>query len=100
MGMNMELSIQSIIVALLVLGCSARAVWTLMPAAARRVLASAMLRWPLPEPLAARLRVSAQPASGCASGCASCDHAAPKSTPGSSPGAPQKITFHARKPHH
>ena len=98
--MGMDMSIQSIIVALLVLGCSARAVWTLMPAAARRVLASAMLRWPLPEPLAARLRVSAQPASGCASGCASCDHAAPKSTPGSSPGAPQKITFHARKPHH
>ena len=99
MGMDMGLSIQSIIVALLVLGCSARAVWTLMPAAARRVLASAMLRWPLPEPLAARLRGCAQPASGCASGCASCDQAAPKSTPGSSPGAPQKITFHARRPH-
>ena len=90
--------VQSIIVTLLVLGCSARAAWTLMPATARRALATAMLRWPLPEPLAARLRASALPASGCASGCASCDHAAPKSKPGSSLGMPQKITFHPRKP--
>ena len=94
------MAVQSIIVTLLVLGCSARAVWTLMPAAARRVLATAMLRWPLPGPLAARLRASAQPASGCASGCASCDHAAPKAALGSGPGlgAPQKITFHPHKP--
>ncbi len=95
--------VQSIVVTLLVLGCSARAAWILMPAAARRVLATAMLRWPLPEPLAARLRASALPASGCASGCAGCDHAVPKSKPkstsGSSLGAPQKITFHPRKPH-
>ena len=91
--------VQSIIVTLLVLGCSARAAWTLMPAAARRALATSMLRWPLPGPLAARLRASAQAASGCASGCASCDHAAPKATSRSSLGAPQKITFHPRKPH-
>ena len=94
---------QSIIVTLLVLGCSARAAWMLMPAAARRALATAMLRWPLPELLAARLRASALPDSGCASGCASCDHAVPESKPkspsGSIPGAPQKITFHPRKPH-
>ena len=90
--------VQSIVVTLLVLGCSARAAWTLMPAAARRALATAMLRWPLPEPLAARLRARALPASGCASGCAGCDHAAPKSKSGSSLGAPQKITFHPRKP--
>ena len=94
----MGVGIQSIIVTLLVLGCSARAAWTLMPAAARRALATAMLRWPLPEPLAARLRANAQPASGCASGCASCDHAAPKAGSGSSPGALQKISFHPRKP--
>ena len=94
------MNLQSLIVTLLVLGCSARAAWTLMPAAARRSLATAMLRWPLPEPLAARLRANAQPASGCASGCASCDHAAPKAAlgPGPNLGAPQKIIFHPRKP--
>ena len=92
------MGIQSIVVTLLVLGCSARAAWTLMPAAARRALARAMLRWPLPEPLAARLRASALPASGCATGCGSCDHAGSKSTPASSLGTPQKITFHPRKP--
>ena len=95
---DMGVGIQSIIVTLLVLGCSARAAWTLMPAAARRALATAMLRWPLPGGLAARLRANAQAASGCASDCASCDHAAPKSKSGSSPGVPQKITFHPRKP--
>ena len=92
------MGIQSIIVTLLVLGCSASAAWTLMPAAARRALASAMLRWPLPETLAARLRASALAASGCASGCASCDSAAPQTASRSSLGAPQKITFHPRKP--
>ena len=90
--------VQSIIVTLLVLGCSFRAAWTLMPAAARRALATAMLRWPLPEPLAARLRSSAKAESGCASGCASCDHAEAKSKSGSSLAAPQKITFHPRTP--
>ena len=90
--------VQSIIVTLLVLGCSARAAWTLMPGAARRALATAMLRWSLPEPLAARLRSSAKADSGCASGCASCDHAEAKSKSGSSLAAPQTITFHPRKP--
>ena len=95
------MDLQTLIVTLLVLGCSARAAWTLMPAAARRALATAMLRWSLPEPLAARLRGSALPASGCASGCASCDHAAPNAALGSKPGLgdPQKISFHPRKPH-
>jgi hypothetical protein len=92
------MAVQSIIVTLLVLGCSARAVWTLMPAAARRLLATAMLRWSLPEPLAARLRASAQPASGCAAGCASCDHAAPKSGSRLSASESQKIIFHPHKP--
>ena len=96
--MDMGVGIQSIIVTLLVLACSARAAWTLMPAAARRVLATTMLRWPLPGGLAARLRTSAQPDSGCASGCASCDHSAPKAGSGSSPGALQKIAFHPRRP--
>ena len=58
----------------------------------------AVLRWPLPEPLAARLRSSAKADSGCASGCASCDHAEAKSKSGSSLAAPQRITFHPRKP--
>ncbi|MBC7484459.1 MAG: hypothetical protein H7337_21715 [Rhizobacter sp.] len=84
--------LQSIAAALLVLGCSLYAAWTLMPSAARRVLAMALLRWPLPEVLAARLRQSAQAASGC--GCDGCDRAAPKPPAASV----QKITFHPRAP--
>jgi hypothetical protein len=87
--------LQSTIVALLVLGCSVYAVWKLMPSAARRALASSMLRLPLPVVLAERLRRHAQAASGC--GCDGCDRAAPKA-PTASTGAVQKITFHPRTP--
>ena len=84
--------LQVMTVAMLVLGCSLYAAWTLMPSAARRVLATALLRWPWPEALSARLRKSAQAASGC--GCDGCDRAAPKPAAASV----QKITFHPRAP--
>jgi hypothetical protein len=84
--------LQTLTVALLVLGCSLYAAWTLMPAAARRVLATALLRWPWPAALSARLRKSAQAASGC--GCDGCDRAASKAPAASV----QKVTFHPRAP--
>jgi hypothetical protein len=88
--------LQSWIVALLVIGCTAYAAWTLMPAAARRALAQAMLRLPLPDALATRLRRAAQATSGC--GCAGCDHAAVKPGDGQSEVMPgqQPMTFHLR----
>jgi hypothetical protein len=69
--------IQTLIVALLVLGCAVYATWTLLPAAARRTAARALLKRRLPEPLAARLRKhSADSAGAC--GCDGCDHSAKK----------------------
>ena len=80
---------QTLIVVLLVCGCSAYAVWALMPSAARRSLAAAMLRVPhLPRAVEMRLRRSAKAAPGC--GCDGCDQAPAKTT------APQPITIHRR----
>ena len=81
---------QALTVALLVLGCSVYAAWTLMPAAARRALASSLLKLPLPNPLALRMRKAATVASGC--GCDGCDHAPAKTAPK----APQVVSFHPR----
>ncbi len=83
---------QALIVALLVLGCSVYAVWTLMPSVARRALAASMLKLPLPERMATRFRKAAREASGC--GCDGCDRSELKAkTP-----APveQTVTFHRR----
>ena len=81
---------QASIVALLVLGCALYATWTLMPAAARRVLARQLLRMPFPAPLAGRLRRHAQASGGCA--CDGCDHAAPPRDAN----RPQPIRLHRR----
>ena len=83
---------QTLIVALLVLACSVYAVWTLMPSAARRALATVLLRWPLPAAIASRLRRAAAAAPGC--GCDGCDH-----VPAKKPAATQVMTFH-RRPRH
>ena len=86
-------TLQNLIVALLVPSCAAYAAWKLMPLAARRSLAAAMLRMRhLPRPLEAGLRRAAQAASGC--GCDGCDHA-PK-TPAEKAPAQQPIRFHPR----
>ena len=81
---------QTWIVALLVVGCTVYAAWTLMPAAARRALASALLELPLPEAFAAKMRRAATVTSGC--GCDGCD-SAPAKTP---PKSQQVVTFHPR----
>ena len=84
---------QTLIVGLLVLGCSLYALWTLMPSTARRTLAAALLRVPhLPRRLEASLRKSALAASGC--GCDGCDHSEKKRA--AKAPAQQAITFHPR----
>ena len=86
-------SMQTMIVALLVPGCTFYAAWKLMPASARRSLATVMLSVPhLPGLLQAGLRKSAQAASGC--GCDGCDRAEKK--PAAKAAAAQPITFHPR----
>ena len=81
---------QTLIVALLVIGCSAYVVWSLMPAAARRSTAAVLLRLPLPGAVASRLREATQASSGCA--CSGCDRAEKKPQPA----AEQPITVHRR----
>ena len=90
-------SLQNLIVALLVPGCALYAAWKLMPSAARRSLATAVLRLPhLPRRLESTLRTAAQAASGC--GCDGCDHADKKPAANVTAAAPAShpITFHPR----
>jgi hypothetical protein len=82
--------LQTLIVALLVVGCSVYAGWTLMPAAARRAIAQSLLKLPLPSAFALKMRKAATVSSGC--GCDGCDHAPAK------PKAPHVVTFHPRPP--
>ena len=81
---------QTSIVALLVIGCTGYAVWVLMPAAARRALASSLLELRLPAVVGAKLRKAATVTSGC--GCDGCDSAPAKAAPQT----PQVVTFHRR----
>ena len=83
---------QTLIVVLLVLGCSTYAIWTLMPAAARRAIATSLLKLPLPSGFAQKMRKAATVSSGC--GCDGCDSAPAKSAPK----AQQVVTFHPRPP--
>ena len=86
---------QALIVALLVVACSAYAAWTLMPAGARRALATSLLKLPLPAAVALRVRKAAAVTSGC--GCDGCDHAPAKpAKPAAAPA--QVVRFHARPP--
>lgn len=67
------ITLQELTVAMLVPGCAVVAAWKLMPSAARRALATRLLRLPnLPGPVALRLRKHAIAAGGC--GCDGCDH--------------------------
>ena len=83
---------QNLIVALIVIGCATYATWTLMPAASRRAIGSALAKLPLPLPqaFAAKMRKAATLSSGC--GCDGCDHASAKAAAK----APQVVAFHPR----
>ena len=89
---TLQSNLQTLIVVLLVSGCSTYAVWSLMPAALRRGAAVMLLRLPMPKLLATRLRKHAEAASGC--GCSGCDRAEKK--PSVAGGTAQPITFHRR----
>ena len=83
---------QTLIASLIVVACSVYAAWTLMPAAARRTVATRLLELPLPRALAARMQRAATVASGC--GCDGCDHASAKAQVAAT--TPQVVTFHPR----
>ena len=94
--------IQSIVVALLVIGCSAYAAWSLMPAAARRALAGALVnvtaRWPLPDAVTSRLNAAANRS---AAGCGGCDSCGPTpAVPNAKqlPAGTQPLVFHRKPP--
>jgi len=85
--------LQTVVVVFLVVACAAYAAWTLMPAAARRGIALALLQRPLPAFAARFLRRHAEAAGGC--GCDGCDRngaAAPGAERLPSQGAP--LVFH------
>jgi hypothetical protein len=87
------MSAQGLIVALIVVASGAYAVWTLMPSAARRAIASRVLRLALPELFAKPFRKAVQPAGACG-GCGGCgDSAAP-----SAKKAPPVVRLHRRMP--
>jgi hypothetical protein len=91
--------LQSLIVAVLVLGSALYALGSLLPAGVRRALALRALRWPLPAWAARRLQRASKPASGCG-GCDNCGDAGgahPGASP-SLPGAAKVVTFHRRPP--
>lgn len=66
--------LQTFVVALLVIGSTGYAAWTLMPSNARRTLAGHLLKLPLwPTGVRGRLQRASQATSGC--GCDGCDRA-------------------------
>jgi hypothetical protein len=84
--------LQALVVAVLVAGCLFYAVWTLMPASARRRIATILLARPLPGFVADALRPYTSSASGC--GCDGCNRS---SRPGAAPSGATPITFHRRR---
>ena len=82
--------IQTLVVAVLVLGCAVYASWILMPTGLRRRLAQHLLQVRWPSVVATRLQRHAQAASGC--GCDGCDHA----TKPADPAQAQPIRLHRR----
>jgi len=88
--------LQTLVVALLVIGCAVYAAWALMPRAARRGIAAALLKLPLPRPVAGFMRRHAAAASG--GGCDGCERNAAAPPPAGRPpkqGAP--LVFHPRR---
>jgi hypothetical protein len=82
---------QTVIVGVIVVACTAYAVWSLMPSTTRRRVATVLIRLPLPEPVAAPLRRAALSANAC--GCNGCDGGAPR-RPAT---AEQRVRFRPRR---
>jgi hypothetical protein len=88
------MSTQGLIVALIVVASGAYAAWTLMPSAARRAIATRVLRLALPDAFAKPFRKAVQPAGACG-GCGGCGDSA--ATP-STRKAPPVVRLHRRMP--
>jgi uncharacterized membrane protein YccC len=86
--------LQALIVAVLVACCFVYAAWALIPAAARKWLASRLLERKLPAFLAEALRPYATAASGCS--CDGCDRSG-KVAPRAAASGSKPITFHPRR---
>ena len=86
--------LQTAIAIVLVVACAVYAAWTLLPAAARRGIARALLKRRLPEFAATFLRRHAEAASGC--GCDGCDRnvASPPPATGKPQGDGVPLVFH------
>jgi hypothetical protein len=80
---------QSLVVVLLVLGCTVYAVWALLPNVMRRGVALRVMNWPWPGFIARKLQKAAQGASGC--GCDGCDVKTKAAKPA---GGVQPVQFH------
>lgn len=91
------MTLQTLIVSGLVVSCFIYAAWSLMPQALRRLLAGALLRCPLPRPVAAYLQKAAQASAGC--GCSGCDQAPAKRVSPLTPPEPSEhvLRFHPRQ---
>jgi hypothetical protein len=85
--------LQILIVAVVVACCFVYAAWALIPAAARKWVASSLLERRLPAFLADALRPYATAASGC--GCDGCDRSGKAASAAASGSKP--ITFHPRR---
>ena len=88
---------QTVIAVVLVVACAVYATWTLLPAAARRAVALALLERRLPEFAARFFRRHAAAASGC--GCDGCDRnvASPPPATGKPPSEGAPLVFHPRR---
>ena len=85
---------QQLIVFTVVLGCSLYAMWTLMPGAARRMLAKGLVQLPLGSRLKSVFRKAAVAPAGC--DCSGCDKVVDRQrTP-----AVQVVRFHAKQADH
>lgn len=83
---------QNLIVFAVVLACGVYALWTLMPAAARRFLAARLLRLPLGPSWKAVFRRAASAPLGC--DCSGCDKVVDLTRQGQ--GQAQVIRFHTK----
>ena len=84
---------QSLIVLVLVLGCSLYTLWTLMPAVVRRFIAQRLLQLPLPAAWAAVFQRAVKQPSGC--DCSGCD----KVVDLQAKPATQVVHFHPQRKH-
>jgi hypothetical protein len=82
------MTMQHLIVFVLVTGCSAYALWALLPVAARRFIAKQMVRLPLGSAWKTRFQKAASTASDCE--CSGCD----KVVDQTQKAKPQVIRFH------